>query len=121
MRPWWTILDTSLNIDDAVIIALADRCPALTQINVSWCTNLTDAAIIALAEHCPTLTVIDVSYCRNLTDAAIIALAEHCPALTEVNAMYCNKMTDAVLSFPFNISFQHFLSKNGYLGQLSQQ
>merc|ERR1711865_340378 len=32
MRPWWTILDAnSLNIDDEVIIALADGCPALAR------------------------------------------------------------------------------------------
>merc|ERR1712086_611200 len=124
MRPWWTTLDaTNTNIDDAVIIALAehcpaltdisvgncisltdaaiialaDRCPALTRISVDNCKYLTNAAIIALAEHCPTLISVDVSNCKNLTDAAIIALAEHCPALTEINVRHCRNLTDAAI------------------------
>jgi len=105
MRPWWTIVTaTSLNIDDAVIIALADRCPALTDVSVAGCWNLTDAAIIRLAEGCPSLISIDVSncsghrgmrYCNKLTDAAVIALAERCPALTAVDVSWCKNLTDA--------------------------
>merc|ERR1712166_374909 len=98
MRLWWTIVDaTSSDVDDAVIIALAERCPALTAVDVSWCKNLTDAAFIGLAEHCPALTSIYMNGCKNLTDKAIIALAERCPALTNVDVSYCNKLTDAAI------------------------
>merc|ERR1712086_144750 len=98
MRPWWTTLDaTNTNIDDAVIIALAEHCPALTDISVDNCKYLTNSAIIALAEHCPTLISVDVSNCKNLTDAAIIALAEHCLVLTRISVISCTNLTDAAI------------------------
>merc|ERR1712166_1337714 len=98
MRPWWTIVQaTSSNINDAVIIALADRCPALTDVDLRNCWNLTDAAIIALAKRCPALTNVSVSWCNNLTDAAIIGLAERCPALTRISVSSCRNLTDAAI------------------------
>merc|ERR1712166_935745 len=98
MRPWWTIVQaTSSNINDAVIIALAERCPALISVDVSYCRNLTDAAIIGLAERCPALTRVSVISCTKLTDAAIIGLAEHCPALTDVSVSSCRNLTDAAI------------------------
>ena len=50
MRPWWTIVEASrFDIDDAVIIGLAGRCPALTYVTVAGYNKLTAAAIIILA------------------------------------------------------------------------
>jgi len=98
MRPWWTVVEAvNTNIDDAVIIRLADGCPALTNVSVSCCWNLTDAAIIGLADRCPALTYIRVCHCDNLTDAAIIGLADRCPALTYVDMSNCNKLTAAAI------------------------
>ena len=98
MRSWWTVAEaTNTNIDDAVIIRLADGCPALTNISVCYCWNLTDAAINALADGCPALTNIRACHCNNLTDAAIIRLADRCPALTYVDMRDCYKLTDAAM------------------------
>ena len=100
MKPWWTTVTVqaaNATIKDATIIALAEHCPALIRINVSYCMKLTDAAIIALAEHCPALIDVNLGECCNLTDAAINALAEHCPALTGVNVSGCWSLTDAAL------------------------
>ena len=44
---------------------------------------------IALAQHCPELTYVDVTYCNEMTDAAIVALAECCHALTVVKMRWC--------------------------------
>ena len=73
------------DLTDAGIIGLADRCPAITDINVRECENLTDEAIIGLADRCPAITNIDLSYCRNLTDAAIIGLADRCPTISDID------------------------------------
>ena len=101
MRKWWTTVQlTNLKIDEwwtAMTIALAERCPGLTNVSLTNCTRLTDEALIELAGRCPALTDVDVSYCWNLSDAAIIGLAERCPALTNVNVTFCRSLTDAAL------------------------
>ena len=97
-RPWWTIVQSSRFHVNAVIIALADGCPALTSVNMSGLYNdLTDAAIIALAKGCPALINVDVRNCSTLTDAAIIGLAVRCPALTAIKVSQCNKLTDVAI------------------------
>ena len=74
---------------DAVVIAIAESCPALTSLDVSFCTLLTDASIQAIAENCPALTSLRVDGCELLTDASIQAIAENCPALTSLDVDGC--------------------------------
>ena len=45
------------------------------------CDNLTDASIQAIAELCPALASLDVTYCHNLTDASILAIEAGRPKL----------------------------------------
>ena len=40
----------------------------------------TDTPIVAVAEHCPRLLNLNVKNCRKVTDAAIAAVKEHCPS-----------------------------------------
>ena len=67
MRPWWK----GSEINDAVLIALVDRCPALTNVTVSYSRKLTDAAIVALAKRCHALINVNVCDCEKLTDAGM--------------------------------------------------
>ena len=61
-----------------LVVALAEHCPQLTDVNFSFCNQLTDASVVALAEHCPQLTYVDFSGCNQLTDTSVVALAKHC-------------------------------------------
>ena len=65
--------------------------------NVSGFASLKDASVVAMAEHCPHLTDVDLTSCRRLLDARVVALAEHCPHLTNVNFSFCKQLTDASL------------------------
>ena len=87
----------SVNLCDAVILALANGCPGLTNINVSSCGVLTDAAIIALANGCPGLTNVNLTSCKNVTDATIIALVNGCPGLSDLDLTSCINVTDAAI------------------------
>ena len=49
------------------------------------CGNLTIESIIAIANHCPKLAQLNVGECSNLTDESIIAIANHCPELAQLN------------------------------------
>ena len=38
-------------VTDTRVVALAEHCPGLTEINLSWCSNITDTSVVALAEN----------------------------------------------------------------------
>jgi hypothetical protein len=81
-------------LTDTSVVALAEHCPQLTNVNFYNCDQLTDTSVVALAEHCPQLTHVNFSFCNQLTDTSVVALAEHCPLLTNVYFSFCDKLTD---------------------------
>lgn len=94
----WLDLRDCNELTDAAIIALANKCPNLTSLNLSWRTQLTDAAITALANKCTKLTSLNLMLCYRLTDAAITALPNKCPNLTSLNLADCTLLTDAAIT-----------------------
>jgi hypothetical protein len=87
--------DCCTQLTDASVVALAKHCPHLTNVNFCYCNQLTDTSVVALAEHCPQLTHVDFHDCPQLTDTSVVALAEHCPQLTHVDFFGCDELTDA--------------------------
>ena len=85
------------NVQDAHLLALADKCPGITRADFSECRKLMNAAVLALADKCPGITHADFRGCRNLTDAAVVALADKCPGLMHANFRGCRKLTDAAV------------------------
>ena len=83
-------------VEDAHLLALADKCRGLTHVDFGYCYKLTDAAVLALADKCRGITHVDFNYCDNLTDAALLALADKCRGLTHI-AFRCGKLTDAAV------------------------
>ncbi len=49
--------------------------------------SLTDAGLIVIAQSCPLLTSLNVSFCKELTDAGVIAIARGCPLLTNLRLL----------------------------------
>ena len=70
---------------DISVIALAEHCSNLTDLNFNFCRNITDASLITLAEHCPNLTALNIGCCQNITAAALIALGSHSRCLRSLN------------------------------------
>jgi Leucine-rich repeat (LRR) protein len=109
-------------INDAVVVALAEGCRHLININLHGCTGITDAAVTALATGCRKLTDIDLSETRitdaaatalaagslkltnidlsgcAITDAAVVALATGCPNLTTIDLVACDHITGAAFT-----------------------
>ena len=93
--PWG--VDTDL-VSDAAVVALADKCPGITNTNFRCCGKLKDAAVIALAEKCHGITHVDFAGCKNLTDAAVVALADDCPGITHaIFGCFRSTLTDAAV------------------------
>ena len=91
---------------DANVIALAENCTGLKEMNLNHCFNITNAAVIALAENCAGLTHINLRHCFNITDAAVIALAERCAGLTQIRFGFCRNITDdAIVALAENCEY----------------
>ncbi|KAI3635835.1 hypothetical protein MIR68_006473 [Amoeboaphelidium protococcarum] len=54
---------------------------------------LTDASILAVAQNCPRLELLDLSYCSQITDAPLIALTENCQRLKSLSLKGLNLIT----------------------------
>ena len=58
------------NVQDAHLLALADKCPGITLADFYGCGKLTDAAVVAFADKCLGITHADFVGCFNQTEAA---------------------------------------------------
>ena len=87
----------SLNwVSNAAIQAVAQACPQLKKLNVTYCTNLRDEAIDAVARGCPQLEYLQVVGLR-ITDAAIHAVAQGCPQLKQLDMTQCAMLTESAI------------------------
>ena len=85
------------NVQDAHLLALADKCPGIAHANFGYCTKLTDAAVLALADKCHGIKHADFHYCTELTNAAVLALADKCHGITRASFARCYWLTDAAV------------------------
>ena len=91
LGPYWE------NITDDIVIAIAQNCPELTNIDLDRCSNVTDDAVIAIAQNCVGLADIHLVWCWNITNDAVIAIAENCAGLTKINLHGCYYITDTAV------------------------
>jgi hypothetical protein len=85
------------SITDAAVLALAEHCASIQNIDLTNCSSITDAAVLALAVHCAGIQIISLNGCRNITDAAVLALAEHCAGIQTIYLTNCSSITDAAV------------------------
>ena len=72
-----TFLDVcgSQEISDDAVAEIAEGCPLLEYLNMSWCNAVTDVGFVAVAEGCPRLRIMSAHGNRNVTSAFVDALA----------------------------------------------
>lgn len=76
-------------LEDQAVVALADDCHDLRDLDLSKCLKLTDRSLYALAYGCPALTRLNVSGCSSFSDTALSYLASACPRLKNLNLCGC--------------------------------
>lgn len=54
--------------------------------------NLTDEALLAIADHCPDLEDISISWCREVTDDALFKIANSCRKITSISVWGCTQV-----------------------------
>jgi Putative nucleotidyltransferase substrate binding domain/Putative nucleotidyltransferase DUF294/Leucine Rich repeat len=85
-------------ITDKAMMAIAQSCERLANIDLHGCTKLTDQTVIAIATACNKLTFLDLSGCSLVTDKSIIILSEHCHNLSSLNLTNCKQIGDEAIT-----------------------
>ena len=81
-------------LTDVGIVAITERLPGLTHLDLRGCDEVTDSGVRAIAEHLAGLTFLDLNGCGEVTDAGVRAIAEHLAGLTFLDLSWCRLVTD---------------------------
>jgi F-box and leucine-rich repeat protein GRR1 len=80
----------------------------LVQLKLNDCVQLQDSAVLAFAEHCPNILEIDLQQCRKIGNEPITALFAQGQALRELRLTNCELIDDAAfLSLPPGKIYEH--------------
>jgi F-box and leucine-rich repeat protein GRR1 len=77
------------------------------QLKFNGCGQLTDKSIIAFAQNCRQILEIDLADCKKLEDDAVTALISEGLQLRELRLAHCIRITDnAFLNLPYEATFE---------------
>ncbi|KAJ7958774.1 EIN3-binding F-box protein 1 [Quillaja saponaria] len=98
----WTLemlnLDGCKKISDASLVAIAENCPLLSDLNVSKCA-INDAGVEAIA--CAdqfSLQILSLSGCSSVSDKCLPALGKLGQTLLGLNLQHCNAISSSTVS-----------------------
>ena len=110
------------NIDISTILAIVENCPNLTSLILDEYTeyNITDDDLLMILTKCPQLTVLELSRCSELTNKSLSKISnftelrlEHCIKLTSKTVIELIKrnlqLTDIDFSYCHNINMKSIL------------
>ena len=69
-----------LAISVAGLCNIAEMCPNLEEVCLSWCNSITDAGLAILAQYCSRIHTVEL-YDTQITDVGATNLARLCPNL----------------------------------------
>ncbi|KAJ1423720.1 hypothetical protein B484DRAFT_103374 [Ochromonadaceae sp. CCMP2298] len=82
------VLRACESITSASVYALAQECPGLRHIDVSYCNSLSEGCLLSLADKCPLLETVNFEGLQNISDEVISRIADNCPHLLSLNIDY---------------------------------
>jgi F-box and leucine-rich repeat protein GRR1 len=86
------------NLTDVAVLAVAERLPGLTHIELYDITAITSSAVETLASKCRDLEHINLGHCSNVSDITLTKIAEHCSKLEALYVYGCDDVTVAGLT-----------------------
>lgn len=118
-------------LNDTAVENIAQHCRHnIRTVTLRACDQLTSASVFAIAENCPNLTYIDLSYGTTLSERCLLQLAEQCPLLEHINFEGLNSISDRVIAAVaqhchnltyFNIDYYKGMSHDGINPLVLQQ
>lgn len=86
------------SIDTAEVVALAEGCPNLEELDLGWAKTVdASAATVALARNCPKLRKLFLTSMRGGSDEALAELAAGCPELVQLDLLGWNRISPDVV------------------------
>ena len=79
---------------DANVAAIAASCPALEEVDLSYCVDVGNSAVAALA-RCAALRSLSLLNCRKVADVS--PLVDGCPNLVALDLRWCTRVDDEVV------------------------
>lgn len=93
-----TLRQSKPQLEDDAVMAVANNCHCLHDLDLSQSRKLSDLSLYALAHGCPCLTKLNISGCSSFSDAALAYLTSVCRNLKSLNLCGCVKTaTDTAL------------------------
>eukprot|EP01036_Dinobryon_divergens_P031735 gene31735-41190_t len=87
------------NLSDLSLEKIAEHCPLLHRLNISYNSNFTDSGLAFFSKYrLHNLSFIHLGKCSLLTEEGFAIFAEACPSLQELDLYSCDKITDIALS-----------------------
>ena len=91
------LCSTCDNVSDIGVGFLAEGCPALSKLDVSFCDRISDSAMAHIATGLSHLHQLSLSSCQ-ITDAGVARIAKDLVTLETLNIGQCIKLTDKTAS-----------------------
>ena len=89
------ILSDCSFLSDNAMKSIAESCPNLVILNISFCCTLTEGGILHLIDGCRKLTTFDVSFCGNaISDDILTEMAKKWLDLKRLSIRGCIRVTD---------------------------
>eukprot|EP01112_Ceratiomyxa_fruticulosa_P015709 TRINITY_DN4658_c0_g1_i1.p1 TRINITY_DN4658_c0_g1~~TRINITY_DN4658_c0_g1_i1.p1 ORF type:complete len:347 (-),score=19.11 TRINITY_DN4658_c0_g1_i1:28-1068(-) len=86
-----------VELKDLGVLAFAQGCPFLTQVDIGYCKLITDKSVSQLSLRCPDLESVVLDSC-DISDSSFKELALRCEKLKYVSLVGCKKITEDTLS-----------------------
>ena len=68
-------------ITDGAVVALAQHCTLLQELDLSWCNGVTDSSINEIAKKGKELVSLNVRSCKDVTTDSLTNLVRNCPKM----------------------------------------
>jgi len=98
-------------LSDDGIIQIAQGCPMLECINLSYCTEITDSSLISLSK-CAKLNTLEIRGCPMITSSGLSEIAMGCRLLSKLDIKKCFEINDVGMLYlsQFSHSLRQVLS-----------
>lgn len=98
-----TLRQNKPQLEDDAVVAVANHCHDLRDLDLSKSFKLSDRSLYALARGCPSLTKLNISGCLAFSDTALAYLTSVCKNLKSLNLCGCGRAaTDRALKVQNN-------------------
>lgn len=101
------ISEYSTQLEPSTILAIANRCPNLTLLNIS-CLPISNNNLFSFIKHSNKLKELNISYCSNISDSSVSRVFQYCKDIENINLTFCKSIEGKCLE-KSNLKLKHLV------------